>query len=64
MHFAELIVCMFIIYAAFGAIFAIAFVLFGVDRVDPTAKTLGFRLLILPGVAALWPLLLGRWVGA
>jgi len=36
----------------------------GVDRIDPNARGagLGFRLLILPGSAALWPLLLRRWI--
>jgi hypothetical protein len=47
-------------------VFAAAFVIRGVQRVDPAAKgaPLGFRLLILPGCAALWPLLLGRWMRA
>jgi hypothetical protein len=51
-------------YAAAGVVFAAAFVTWGVQRVDPAAKgaQLGFRLLILPGCAALWPLLLGRWM--
>ena len=51
-------------YAAAGVLFAAAFVTWGVQRVDPAAKgaPLGFRLLIFPGCAALWPLLLGRWM--
>ncbi len=50
-------------YAVLGVVFAIPFVLAGVGRIDPAARTgtRGFRLLILPGVAALWPLLLYRW---
>jgi hypothetical protein len=53
-------------YAAVGAVFAAAFATWGVQRVDPAAKgaPLGFRLLILPGSAALWPLLLRRWMRA
>lgn len=52
------------IYALLGLVFAVAFVGFGVTRVDAAAQGthLGFRLLILPGVVALWPLLLHRWV--
>lgn len=52
------------LYALFGAFFALAFVTFGVQRVDPNAKGSGvvFRLLIFPGSIALWPLLLKRWV--
>ena len=52
------------LYTAVGAVFAVAFVTAGVQRVDPDAKGSGmvFRLLILPGSAALWPLLLRRWI--
>jgi hypothetical protein len=51
------------IYGAIGAIFAIAFVLEGVKRIDPQAigTGWGFRLLIFPGSVAFWPLLLKRW---
>lgn len=51
------------IYALLGLLFAVAFVSVGVTRVDAAARGtgLGFRLLILPGVVALWPLLLQRW---
>jgi hypothetical protein len=51
-------------YLASGIVFALAFVWFGAGRVDAHAKegTWGFRLLIIPGAAALWPLLLSRWL--
>ena len=51
------------IYALLGLVFAVPFVVFGVARVDAAARgaSLGFRLLILPGVVALWPLLAQRW---
>lgn len=51
-------------YLALGLGFAVAFVCLGAGRVDPHAKegTWGFRLLIIPGAAALWPLLLSRWL--
>jgi hypothetical protein len=50
-------------YAGFGLIFAVLFVGFGVQRVDSEARGsgVGFRLLILPGVAAFWPMFLYRW---
>ena len=53
-------------YGILGLAFALPFVWRGVDRIDPAARegSLGFRLLILPGVAALWPLLLFRWLVA
>ncbi len=52
------------IYAGIGFIFAIAFVTRGVDRIDHNARGggLGFRLLILPGAATFWPVLLRRWI--
>jgi hypothetical protein len=51
-------------YAAIGLTFAILFVTIGIHRVDDQARgsSIGFRLIVLPGVAALWPLLLMRWL--
>jgi len=51
------------IYLACGFVFAIPFALFGAKHVDPHAAhgSWGFRLLIIPGVMAFWPLLLKRW---
>ena len=43
---------------------AVAFVTFGVTRVQPAAMSPGARILILPGVAALWPYVLLRWLRA
>lgn len=60
---AETIVGVLGAYAASGAIFAIAFVARGIESVDPVAKGsgIGFRMIALPGVVALWPLLLRTW---
>ena len=51
-------------YLACGILFAVPFVWFGVNSIDPHARrgTWGFRLLIIPGATALWPLLLSRWL--
>lgn len=53
-------------YAAFGLLFGAAFVWRGVGKIDANARegSWGFRLAILPGVAALWPLMLRRWLSA
>ena len=53
-------------YALFGVLFAVPFVLKGAARLDPDAvgATWGFRVLIFPGAAALWPLLFVRWMRA
>ena len=52
------------LYALVGLIFAIPFVIRGAGRIDPAARTgtVGFRILIIPGTIALWPLLLSRWI--
>ncbi|MEO1129316.1 MAG: hypothetical protein AAFX05_06340 [Planctomycetota bacterium] len=51
-------------YAGLGLLFSLLFVTVGLVRVDPVARgsSPAFRILILPGVAALWPLLLARWL--
>ena len=50
-------------YAGFGLVFALPFAWFGVQRLDSEAQGsgIGFRLLILPGIAAFWPMFLYRW---
>jgi hypothetical protein len=52
------------IYLLCGLAFALPFVFFGVKKIDPHAThgSWGFRLLIIPGTMALWPLLLRRWM--
>ncbi len=49
-------------YAAIGLAFGLWFVIVGVTRFDRAAENApwGFRLLILPGSAALWPYLIHR----
>jgi hypothetical protein len=51
-------------YLLAGLLFAIPFVLRGARAIDPVARegTCGFRLIILPGVIAFWPLLARRWL--
>ena len=51
------------IYLACGLVFAVPFALFGVKKIDSHAAhgSWGFRLLVIPGTLAFWPLLLRRW---
>ena len=62
----ELVVTLFVyafeLYLLAGVIFAIVFVRGLVDRIDPVVhgSTRGFRLIIIPGVVAMWPWLLLR----
>lgn len=66
MSAAELLLTAATAYLAVGLAFGLAFVTVGVSRVDPAARgtSPAFRALILPGSAALWPLLAGKWVAA
>ncbi len=64
MSSAELILLVVVSYLAVGLVFGLAFVAVGVTRLDPAARgtSASFRLLILPGSVALWPLLAAKWV--
>ncbi len=63
---AHLILGIVATYAGIGVMFGAAFVWIGAQRIDPAARgaPLGFRLLILPGASALWPLMAIRWAHA
>ena len=59
---ATIIVYGLALYAACGLATALVFVSIGVTRVQPQSMSLGARILILPGAAALWPYVLLRWL--
>ncbi|MGE0442245.1 MAG: hypothetical protein AB7L66_05520 [Gemmatimonadales bacterium] len=61
---AELLANGVLTYLAAGALFAVWFAWRGAGRLDPVARsgTSGFRLLVLPGAALLWPWLALRVV--
>jgi hypothetical protein len=52
------------LYAAAGLVFALLFLALGLPRIDNGAKGagIGFRFMILPGLIALWPIMLIRWL--
>ena len=52
----------FVLYLAVGLLIGLAFVIFGVVRVQAMPVTLGARILFLPGATALWPFVLSRWL--
>ena len=58
----EFIVGLLTAYGTLGVLFAIPFLMFGISRIDSRANGAGlpFRLIVFPGVVALWPLLLQR----
>lgn len=53
-------------YVVVGGAFALGFVARGIGAIDPGARgaPLAFRILIVPGAAALWPALLIKWIRA
>jgi hypothetical protein len=60
---AKALVYTLAVYTILGLAFAVPFVWRGVQRLDSEAdgSGVGFRLLILPGVAAFWPMFVYRW---
>ena len=54
------------LYIAIGMGVGLAFVLRGVNHVDPVAadSPFIFRIVILPGCVGLWPVLLLKWIQA
>jgi hypothetical protein len=63
MQVARWILAIVAAYAGTGMAFGIPFLAFGIQRIDPAARGtgLGFRVLVLPGVVALWPVMAVRW---
>jgi hypothetical protein len=59
---ARALLAVLALHALAGLGFAAAFLPRRIERVDPSARgsSWAFRLLILPGVVALWPLLWAR----
>ncbi|MEM9796682.1 MAG: hypothetical protein AAF919_09345 [Pseudomonadota bacterium] len=50
------------IWACIGALIAVPFLTFGIDRIDEDADgAYIFRPLLIPGVIVIWPLVLWRW---
>ncbi|MEM7496889.1 MAG: hypothetical protein AAF371_02710 [Pseudomonadota bacterium] len=49
-------------YLMLGAIVAAAFLVLGLDRVEPNARgAYAFRALLVPGLMLIWPIVLWRW---
>ena len=62
MGLAGIIIAAAVAYAVTGIVAAVGFLLTGLDRIEPSARgSQAFRLLLLPGLVLLWPLVLWRW---
>ncbi len=61
---AEIALALLGLHLGIGVLFAIVFQARGLAGIDAAAAhgTRGFRIAITPGVVALWPILLRRWL--
>lgn len=59
----EVVLIITVIYLTLGALFVIPFLLKGITKVDEGAHggTIGFKIIIIPGVIVFWPVLLNKW---
>jgi hypothetical protein len=62
----EVVLIITVIYLTLGALFVIPFLIKGITKVDEGAHggTIGFKIIIIPGVIVFWPILLKKWIKA
>jgi hypothetical protein len=62
----EIILIIVVVYLALGVLFLIPFLTKGITKVDEEAdgSTIGFKIIIIPGVIVFWPMLLSKWMKA
>ena len=62
----EVILIIVSIYLLLGVLFVVPFLLKGLTKVDSSAHggTIGFKIIIIPGVIVFWPALLSKWIKA
>jgi hypothetical protein len=62
----EIILIIVAVYLALGVLFLIPFLIKGITKVDEGAdgSTIGFKIIIIPGVIVFWPALLSKWTKA
>ncbi len=60
----EILVSLLGVYFLLGIIFALPFLVKGVQVIDPAAVegSRGFKFMVFPGVVLFWPYLLKRWL--
>ena len=59
----EIVLIIVLIYLLLGIVFVIPFLMKGLTKVDEGAHggTIGFKIIIIPGVIVFWPVLLRKW---
>jgi len=62
----EIILILVLVYLLLGVLFVLPFLLKGLTKVDTGAHggSIGFKLIIIPGVIVFWPVLLRKWIKA
>ena len=60
----DVVLIVVFVYLLVGAVFVIPFLLIGLTKVDGSAHrgTVGFKIIIVPGVIVFWPVLLSKWI--
>jgi hypothetical protein len=60
----EVILIIAAVYFLLGILFVIPFLTKGLTKVDEGAHggTIGFKIIIIPGVIVFWPVLLRKWI--
>jgi len=60
----EIILIIVAVYLLVGVLFVIPFLIKGLNKIDEGAhgSTVGFKIIIIPGVIVLWPVLLSKWM--
>jgi hypothetical protein len=60
----EVILIIVLVYLLLGVLFVIPFLVKGLTKVDNGAHggTIGFKIIIMPGVIVFWPVLLNKWM--
>jgi hypothetical protein len=61
-HMGTMLAVSLVLYVAVGLVVGLAFVIYGITRVQAAPVTIGARILLLPGATALWPLVIFRWL--
>ena len=62
----EIILIIVAVYLLLGVFFVIPFLIKGITKVDEDSlnSSIGFKIIIIPGVIVFWPLLLKKWMRA
>jgi len=60
----EIILIIVAVYLLVGVLFVIPFLMKGLNKIDEGThgSTIGFKIIIIPGVIVLWPVLLSKWM--